>query len=79
MFDVLWDMKRYDELLPTIEPLLKFKRPEALIRLGRMYAKGYGVPQDYEKAKEAMYQAANKDSFYKAEYGRLLKKASAGE
>jgi TPR repeat protein len=67
-------MKKDDELLSTIMPMMQYKRPEAKVRLGRMYAYGRGVEQDLEKAKTLMEEAAAKRPKYKGEYEKALAK-----
>ncbi|MBO4568416.1 MAG: SEL1-like repeat protein [Candidatus Methanomethylophilaceae archaeon] len=53
--------------------MLAFDRPEAIVRLGRMYAKGVGVEQDLEEAKKLMLQASRRKPAYRQEYEALLK------
>ena len=74
LFDVLWKLGRHDDLLPTLEPMLAFDRPEAVFRLGRMYAEGVGVEQDLEKAKELMLQASKRKAVYRPRYEALIER-----
>ncbi len=73
LFDLQWRMRKDDELLETIQPMLEYNRPEAKVRLARMYAKGRGVEQDLAKAKALMREAANRKPLYRSEYEKLLK------
>ena len=56
---------RYGEALQVIRPLAEENDPEAQFYLGVMYAKGRGVPQDYQKAVH-WYQLAAEQGFAKA-------------
>ncbi len=73
LFDLQWRMRKDDELLATLEPMLEYNRPEAKVRLARMYAKGRGVETDLSKAKALMREAARRKPLYKSEYEKLLK------
>ena len=48
-----------DNEIKRLEELVKQGDPDAMVRLGYMYQKEKGVPQDYEKAKELYEKAAN--------------------
>ena len=71
---MLWKMRKDDELMETIMPMVEYDRPEAKVRLGRMYAYGRGVGKDVEKGKALMAEAAKKKSVYKADYNKLVAK-----
>ena len=71
---MLWKMRKDDELMETIMPMIEFNRPEAKVRLGRMYAYGRGVEKDVEKGKALIADAAKKKPAYKANYDKLVSK-----
>ena len=73
LFDLQWRMRKDEDLLATLEPMLKYNRPEAKVRLARMYAKGRGVEKDLAKAKELMREAAERKPLYRSEYEKLLR------
>jgi hypothetical protein len=73
LFDLQWRMRKDEDLLTTLEPMLKYNRPEAKVRLARMYAKGRGVEKDLAKAKELMREAAERKPLYRSEYEKLLR------
>src|SRR6185503_15918788 len=56
---------RYGVALKEIRPLAEENDPEAQFYLGVMYAKGRGVPQDYQKAVQ-WYQRSAEQGFAKA-------------
>ena len=60
---MLWKMRKDDELMETIMPMVEYDRPEAKVRLGRMYAYGRGVGKDVEKGKALMAEAAKKNPY----------------
>ncbi len=66
-------MRKDDELLDTLKPMLEYNRPEAKVRLARMYSKGRGVEKDLAKAKTLMREAARRKPLYRSEYEKLLK------
>ncbi len=72
-------MRKDDELLETLQPMLEYNRPEAKVRLARMYAKGRGVEKDLAKAKSLMKEAASRKSLYRSEYEKLLREAEGRE
>ena len=78
LFDLQWRLRRDDELLATIEPMLEYNRPEAKARLARMYAKGRGVERDPSKARELMCEAAKRKPLYRSEYEKMLKESEEG-
>ncbi len=60
LFDVLWkldDPSRYDDMLQALEPLVEIERPQACIRLARMYMGGKGLARDPASAVEWMRKA----------------------
>ncbi len=70
-------MRKDDELLETLQPMLDYNRPEAKVRLSRMYSKGRGVEKDLAKAKALMREAARRKPLYKSEYEKLLKETGS--
>ena len=76
---MLWRLRKDDELLETIMPLVELNRPEAKLRLARMYADGRGVEKDLEKAEALMAEAAKKKPKFKADYDKLVAKINEAE
>ncbi len=75
LFDALWDLddpSRYDEMLRVLEPLVEIERPQACIRLARMYMEGKGLARDPASAVEWMRKAPASTGKLALEYCGML-------
>jgi TPR repeat protein len=64
LFDILWRIntpESLEEMISMITPFAELEDGNAMIRLGRAYRDGKGVPQDLEIAAEWMRKAADKN------------------
>lgn len=70
LFDFLWGQKRYDELVPTIEPLKDTDLGK--LRYAKMYRYGVGLEKDEKKAREIMERLVRKDPKFKDNYKAMF-------
>ncbi len=70
LFDFLWGQKRYDELVPTIEPLKDTDLGK--LRYAKMYRYGIGLEKDEKKAREIMERLVRKDPKFKDNYKAMF-------
>jgi len=70
LFDFLWIQHRYDELVPTIEPMKD--KDLGKLRYAKMYRYGVGLKKDETKAREIMEGLVRKDPKFKASYKAMF-------